>query len=220
MATNNQASDDLLLAYAAGKLSPAPSLVVASHVAMSAQSEERLSMFESLGGNLLEEQPLAELHEDLFERMLMRLDIPDEQAVPDTAPHGNDHASLDMGVTLPTPLAARQIGNWRCIAPGIRFAKVEVPEDPDFKVVLLRVRAGQALPMHGHKGTELTLILKGSFHDEGGTYLPGDIAEEDEQSDHQPIAGPEGECICLTVIEGSMRPHGWLARMLQPLIGF
>ena len=217
MTITHHASDALLLAYAAGHLSPAPALVIASHLAMSRQSEMRLADFERLGGALLDEQPMADVAPDLFGKMLARLDepLPEERiAVP------RDHGVLDIGVDIPAPLAERQIGKWRTLAPGIRFAAVDVPEDTAHKVVLLRVAAGKALPMHGHTGSELTLILKGCFSDECGTYGPGDLEEEDSASDHQPIVGPQGECICLSVIEGSLRPHGWVARLMMPLFGF
>ena len=43
------------------------------------------------------------------------------------------------------PLARREIGPWRWIGPGMRFARVEVPEDPDHNVILLRVGPGKAV---------------------------------------------------------------------------
>ena len=217
MEINHHASDELLLAYAAGQLSPAPALVLASHLAMSENSAERLTTFEQIGGALLEEQPMADVTPDLFERMLARLDgpMPAEQI-----PAPRDHHALKMGIVLPPPLAERRISKWRTVAPGIRFAVVDVPEDDQYKVVLLRVAPGKALPEHGHAGSELTLVLKGSFSDAGGTYGPGDIEEEDGDSNHQPMAGPEGECICVTAIEGRLIPNSLLARIIMPLLGF
>jgi putative transcriptional regulator len=217
MAVNHHASDELLLTYAAGQMSPAPALVVASHLAMSEEDADRLSTFERLGGALIDEQPLADIAPGLFEAMLARLDAP---APDEPAQAALNHSGLDMGITLPAPLAARRIGKWRTIAPGVRFADVEVPEDPTFKVVLLRVGAGKALPQHGHSGSELTLILKGYFSDEGGVYGPGDFEEEDSASNHQPVVGPEGECICLTAIEGRLMPKSWLAKIMMPFFGF
>jgi len=216
MTTTRIASDALLLAYAAGHLSPAPALVLASHLELSRASLDRYGAFESLGGALLDEQPLVPLAPDLFERTLARLDEP--VSAPVFASH--DHKMLDMGVAMPSPLLQRKISKWRFIAPGMRFAKVEVPEDPKFSVMMLRVGPGKALPMHGHTGSELTLILKGAYRDESGRYGPGDLDEETEESEHQPMVEGDGECICIAAIDGRMRPHGWLARMIQPLFGF
>lgn len=217
MAITHLASDMLLTDYATGRLTPAPALVVASHLAMSAASAERLSMLETVGGVLLDEEAMADVTPDLFERMLARLDEPQRES---ERPARYDHSGLGAGMTLPAPLAGRRIGRWKTIAPGMRFAIVDVPEDPAYKVVLLRVGAGRALPQHGHAGSELTLVLKGQFGDESGTYGPGDIQEEDSQSNHQPKVGPDGECICITAIEGHLVPESWLTRILLRLYGF
>lgn len=221
MQINHHASDALLLTYAAGHLSPAPALVVASHLALSSDSAERLRTFEQLGGALIEEQELADLEPDLFERMLARLDETpvSEPAEADVAAHPN-HDALDLGFELPAPLAARRIGKWRSIGPGIRFANVDVSEDTKVKLVLLRVAPNHALPHHGHSGNEVTLVLNGIFSDESGTYGPGDICEEDEDSDHQPMVGPDGECVCVIAIQGRLRPTNWLARLTLPFFGF
>jgi putative transcriptional regulator len=216
MSITHHASDTLLLDYAAGRLSPAPALVLSSHLAMSSKSQQKLGQFERLGGALLEEQPMAQVSTDLFDRMLAQLDTP---VRPDPISVGHDLRYLDLGMRAPQPLAERRISKWRWIAPGMRFAKVDVPEDPIYNVVLLRIGAGKSLPMHGHTGTELTLVLKGAFSDEGGRYGPGDLEEEDGDTDHQPKVEKDSECICLAAIEGSMTPHGLIARMMQPFIG-
>ena len=57
----HQTSEELLLRYAAGRLRPAPALVVASHLAMSPSSRRFVADLESLGGSLLDEQPMAAL---------------------------------------------------------------------------------------------------------------------------------------------------------------
>lgn len=217
MPINHHASDELLLAYAAGRLSPAPALVVASHLAMSEKSAGRLLDFERLGGALLDEQPMADVAPGLFDKMLTRLQepLPQERVVEPPV-----HGGVLSEIRLPLPLAARRIGKWRMIAPGIRFAPVDMPDDPEFKVMLLRVGSGKALPQHGHTGSELTLVLKGQYRDEAGIYGPGDIEEEDDTSNHQPRVEAGGECICLTAIQGTLRPNSLIARMMLPLFGF
>ena len=216
MSTVHQTSEDLLLRYAAGQLRPAPALVVASHVAMSQSSRAVLGQFENVGGALIEEQPMAELSAGLFEQTLARIgeNMPEESAA-----KANDHDRLAMGITLPEPLARRKIGPWKWLGPGMRFARIEMPEDPDHNLVLLRVPAGRALPAHSHSGEEVSLVLKGSFHDEIGRYIPGDMILEDEETDHSPMVDDGGECICLVSIEGPMRIKSWLGRVVQPFIG-
>ena len=74
------------------------------------------------------------------------------------------------------------------------------------------------MPEHGHGGTELTLVLTGSYHDEIGHFGPGDVADLDEDVDHQPVVGDQG-CICLVASEQPARFHGFISRMIQPLVG-
>ena len=55
------------------------------------------------------------------------------------------------------------------------------------KLRLLKVAPGHGIPEHGHGGAELTLVLRGSFHDETGRYARGDVADLDETVEHQPV---------------------------------
>ena len=212
----NQTSEELLLRYAAGRLRPAPALVVASHLAMSPSSRQIVKRFEGIGGALLDEEPMAELSVDLFERTLAGLDLP---VRPEKAAPARSHEALDMGIAIPEPLARRAIGPWKWLGPGMRFARVDMPEDPDHNLVLLRVPAGRAMPEHSHSGEEITLVLKGAFHDDSGRYATGDLIEEDEETNHIPVVDHDGECICLAAIEGPMKIKNWLGRMVQPFLG-
>ncbi|MGV3549956.1 ChrR family anti-sigma-E factor [Rhizobium sp.] len=212
----NQTSEELLLRYAAGQLRPAPALVVASHLAMSPSSRRFVAGLEGVGGAILDEAPMVDLSAGLFERTMAALDTP---VRPASSSPVRSHEALDMGVTIPAPLARRSIGPWKWLGPGMRFARVSMPEDPDHNLILLRVPAGRAVPEHSHSGEECTVVLKGSFHDEGGRYLTGDLIHEDEETDHTPTVDMDGECICLTAIEGRMRIKGWMGRMVQPFLG-
>jgi putative transcriptional regulator len=211
-----QTSEELLLRYAAGRLRPAPALVVASHLAMSPSSRRFVAGLESVGGALLDREELAELSTGLFERTLAALDKP---VRPESLAPLRSHELLDMGIPVPPPLARRAIGRWKWLGPGMRFARVEMPDDPDHNLVLLRVPAGRSLPEHSHSGEEVTLVLKGSFHDESGRYGVGDLIHEDAETDHMPAVGMDGECICLVAIEGPMKLKNWLGRMMQPFLG-
>jgi putative transcriptional regulator len=216
MSFAHQTSEELLLRYAAGQLRPAPALVVASHLAMSPSSRRLLAGLEGIGGTMLDDAPMADLSVGFFERTLAMLDTP---VRPDALPPVRSHEALDMGVALPSPLARRSIGRWRWLGPGMRFARIHMPEDPDHNLVLLRVPKGQALPEHTHSGEELTLVLKGAFYDEAGRYGVGDLMLEDEETDHTPTVDMDGECICLTAIEGPLRFKGWIPSLLRPLLG-
>ncbi len=73
------------------------------------------------------------------------------------------------------------------------------------------------MPVHGHRGMELTLVLSGSFSDDHGTFARGDIEEADESIEHQPVANEGEDCICLAVTDAPLRFHG-IAALLQPFL--
>jgi putative transcriptional regulator len=201
MKTSHPAGDDLLIAYAAGTLSSAPALIVASQRAMLPDVAERLDILERIGGALLDQQAAAPLSDGLLDSLLARLDDEDQPLRSAEPDEHVDHDHLDLGMVLPAPLATLRIGDWRAAGPGIRTAVVDVPDDPLFKVVLLRAEAGVVLPRHGHPGLELSLVLKGRFSDDSGSYGPGDIDEADDSLEHQPRVSADGECICLIATE-------------------
>ena len=104
--------------------------------------------------------------------------------------------------------------------PASDGVRITVPGSPDARVMLLRGRPGLQLPAHGHTGEEFTLILKGWLFDDRGAYGPGDFDEAGDEIDHQPVVGPDGECVCLAALDGDTRLHSRLGRWLRPLVGF
>jgi putative transcriptional regulator len=85
--------------------------------------------------------------------------------------------------------------------------------------VLLRVAGGRRLPKHGHQGIELTQVLHGSFSDETGRYVTGDLYETDDDIHHRPVADRGSDCVCLVALEASIRLEEGLGRLLQRIIG-
>ncbi|HSI41278.1 MAG TPA: ChrR family anti-sigma-E factor [Xanthobacteraceae bacterium] len=215
MSITHHPSDETLLRYAAGTLAAGPALVVAAHLAASPASRARLRDFEALAGAMLEAVPPTALADDALARTLARLDAPAPAVRPAMAPPPD----LPPGTLWPAPLGAYPVGRWRFLAPGVRWSRIEVP-DPQSRVILMRVAGGMKLPAHGHSGIEYTCVLAGAFSDDSGRYGPGDLAEEDDDTDHQPLVEPGAECVCLIAMQGRTRPHGWLGRLVQPLLGF
>ena len=108
---------------------------------------------------------------------------------------------------------------WRWLGPGVWDHPL--PLTGAGKLRLLKVAPGRGVPEHGHGGAELTLVLRGSFHDETGRYARGDVADLDETIEHQPVADPgASDCICLVASETPERFRGLLARQWQRVRGF
>jgi putative transcriptional regulator len=86
-------------------------------------------------------------------------------------------------------------------------------------VRLFSIAPGTTIPHHSHGGTELTLVLSGSFSDEIGRFGPGDLADLDDSVSHQPVADTNEPCICLIATDERLRFTGMFSRLIQPLVG-
>jgi putative transcriptional regulator len=103
---------------------------------------------------------------------------------------------------------------WQSLGRGVKQAILKT--DGEASARLLRIPGGQAMPDHGHKGTELTLVLQGAFMDGNRRYGRGDVDVATEETEHTPVAEAGQECICLAVSDGRLKFHGLLPRLAQP----
>ncbi|GGL81247.1 ChrR family anti-sigma-E factor [Wenxinia marina] len=208
-------TDDLLMSYAAGALPEAFGLVVAVHLSMCDECRARAESYDGVGGAVLEGAAPAEMAPGAFEGALAR--IRDEGA-PQRAPVRSARPRRD----LPAPLAdyaGDSFGTvpWKRVGGGVSQAVLVTGDGATAR--LLRIPAGIAVPDHGHRGTELTLVLQGAFRDETDRFGPGDVEVADEQLDHQPVAEAGADCICLAATDAPLRFNGWIPRIAQPFLG-
>ena len=123
--------------------------------------------------------------------------------------------------SLPRPLRDYTGGTldalpWRRLGP---IAEVQLLRDfPGFTTRLLRIRRGVGVPVHTHRGTELTLVLRGAFSDEGGHFARGDVEEADPEVTHRPVADPGEDCLCLAVTDAPLKLTSRLGRLLNPFL--
>ncbi|MGI3170237.1 ChrR family anti-sigma-E factor [Pseudooceanicola sp. C21-150M6] len=202
-------TEELLIGYAAGTLPEAFNLVVASHVSMCDTCRAALESYESVGGAMLEEAGVT-LAEGSLDLCLARLD--DEV--------GPIAARPAPGV-LPQPLRDYVGGDvdairWRAVGGGVRQAIL--PTSKAASARLLFIPAGAAVPDHGHRGTELTMVLQGAFADETDRFGRGDVEVANEDLEHQPIAEAGADCICLAATDAPLRFRSLLPRLAQPFL--
>lgn len=214
IAIKHHISDELLLDYAAGHLAEGWSLALATHIAMCPECRKRLDIVEAAGGALVETLEPVEGPETSWDDLKARI-------LSDTAPAKPEPRKPQAAGELPEPLRS-YVGNladirWRNIGAGHQF--MIKTGDSETQVRLLRIPAGKPVPEHSHGGRELTLVLKGSFHDEVDHFGPGDLEEADGDLTHQPIAGTEEDCICLAVTDAPLKFRSRLVRLVQPLFG-
>ena len=210
--------DEWLMAYAAGTLSEGQSLLVASHLSYLDDAATRLATAEAAGGALVEALRPDTMSPDALARTLAPLDAP--------APAPASRAPQAIaGDPLPPPLRAWLGGKsvddlpWSYLGPGMKKVKLWRGGPNDQRLWMLRAAPGVKIPEHGHSGTELVLVLKGSLEDPHGIFHTGDVEESDGSLSHGLKIGGEEECICLAVTEGPTRFKGWIAKLLQPFIG-
>ena len=205
-------TDELLLGYATGNLPEAFSLVVATHISLCDECRARLASFEEIGGALLDEDESVAVSDDALAATLELI----SGAPKDPIKVRNSTASGDV---FPAPLQDYVGGDlssvqWRPIAGGVKQAMLKTSRDATVR--LLSIPGGAAMPDHGHRGTELTLVLQGAFHDEDERFGRGDIEVANEDLHHTPIAEEGMDCICLAATDAPLRFRGLIPRIAQP----
>lgn len=208
-------SDKLLMAYSAGSLPEAFNLAVATHVALCDDCRARLASFDAIGGAMLEQaqDDRLGLGADALASTLARIKA--------TPPAPKPLARPATAKVLPEPLASYVGGDvdairWRSIGGGVRQAILATSKAATAR--MLYIPAGAAVPDHGHNGLEMTLVLQGAFADETARFGRGDIEIADEDLDHQPVAEPGEDCICLAVTDAPLKFRAILPRLAQPFL--
>ncbi|MEO0729914.1 MAG: cupin domain-containing protein, partial [Pseudomonadota bacterium] len=108
---------------------------------------------------------------------------------------------------------------WRRLGWGVWHYPIALKGERSGDLRLIKVQGGQAMPEHGHGGSELTLVLDGAYHDELGTFAAGDIADLDDDIEHRPVADSDMGCICLIASDRKARFTGVIGRLIQPITG-
>ena len=202
-------TDQLLMGYSSGNLPEAFNLVVATHLSMCDDCRATLHAFDAVGGSLLDNNETSEMGDSSLAETLKL--IAAKPVVKKLAPTSS----------LPGPLVD-YIGDdlegvkWRPVGMGVRQAILKTSKNATAR--LLYIPAGSALPDHGHKGTELTLVIKGAFSDETARFSAGDVEVANEDIEHTPVAEIGEDCICLSATDAPLRFNGLVPRMVQPFL--
>jgi len=216
-----------VLSFAAGALSAEMAAVAATHMEVCELCRERLSEAERIGGALLgQQQPAAGADAARGARLReAMLDLLDEEPKLEADAADGRLPATDAPVDadcLPRPLQpyfgrSWRALRWRWMAPGVHM--IRAARGSGDTLILLKIAPGKSMPIHSHQGTELTQILQGAYNDALGHYAPGDVADLDNEIQHQPITAPGVPCVCVAALDAPLRFPGWLARKLQPLVG-
>ncbi|MVA56905.1 ChrR family anti-sigma-E factor [Agrobacterium vitis] len=229
MTVHHHVSDELLLDYANGSLAEGWGIAIATHLALCPDCRRRLATMEATAGALLEAEKPVDADRSVdrsWQDMRARLTASGERTRESTVSRVDaspDATHRQRDAILPEPLRSylgQDIDSlkWKSLGRGAYHIPIKT-RDGETSVRLLRIPAGKPVPEHSHGGRELTLVLKGSFHDGQGRFARGDLEEADEHLEHQPIAEDGEDCICLAVTDAPLRFKSRLVRLFQPILG-
>lgn len=212
--------DEWLMDYATGNLSTAYATLVASHRSFHPALQQKLSLVEDIGGDFINNASPMGLSADCLSKTLAMLDDGGADEPSDSTAYSRqnmeDFVPKALADVLDGPVADQ---HWRFLGPGMRYAKLW-QEDSGETLWLLKAKGGTEVPIHDHRGLEMTLILKGSYCVADQRYEPGMLEMADDAvANHAPIIDEGDECICLVVTDAPIRLHSFVGRLFQPFIG-
>ncbi|MEM6308612.1 MAG: ChrR family anti-sigma-E factor [Pseudomonadota bacterium] len=204
----------ILMAYAAGTLPEAFNLLVASHLSLCDDCRAEFESYEALGGELLETQAFdqAAMSGGSLEATL---------ALIAGGPVEEPARPIRAKGVLPTPLQDYVGGDlsdikWKPVGMGVKQAILKTSSEASAR--LLFIPAGAAMPDHGHKGVEMTMVLQGAFQDEDDYFARGDVEIADVDLHHTPVADIHEDCICLAVTDAPLKFRGLIPKIAQPFL--
>ena len=208
---------EILMSYAAGNSSSSVSLIVASHITVCSKCRKEVSFYEDIGGKVLEESLSVETKAETLDIILSKLDGINSELISNTIIENSSFKNIPVVLQKMLPEGNSLTENWKKGIGGIKYFNIDMESvHKDSHARMLSIPPGKKLPNHGHEGQELTLVLEGGFSDENGYYNVGDVAIEDENNIHTPIADSEEGCLCLVVYEGNLKFKG----VFGPILNF
>jgi len=212
MSIKHHLSQPILMAYSAGTLPEAFNLVVATHISMCDDCRAALESYDAVGGSVLETCDSVDLDADAFEATMALISAPVPQPI---------RVKTTRDGIFPGPLQHYVGGDldavkWRSVGGGVQQAILETSKDASVR--LIRIAAGASVPDHGHRGTELTLVLQGAFRDETDRFGRGDVEVANEDMSHTPVAEEGADCICLAATDAPLRFNSLIPRIAQPFL--
>lgn len=212
--TRHHPSQDLLVEYAAGALSPSMALCVGVHLKYCPHCQEQVERLTSLGTALFCELEGVAPSEGLFDQILARIE---EEDALERGP-ARENSAMRARKLLQSWLP----GGWATVEWKPQWFKVyeyvlELSANGRSRLALQKIAAGGRAPIHGHHGREITVVLEGGFSDDQGVYEEGDFIIRDQDHQHRPRAMEHRDCICLTLLEAPVKltgPFGqWIERL-------
>lgn len=203
------------MSCSAGSQPEAFAAVMASHMTVCPQCQKELAFMEQIGVAMFDKLSATPVERDAPVAALRAGEA--DTDIETARPTAQGFVPAPLVPVIGSDLDAI---HWKRVSIGVWQHAIPLSGKTHGELRLIRVAPGHALPEHCHTGSELTLVLKGSYRDATGHYSAGDVADVAGDAAHAPIADAKDGCICLIATEGKLKFKSPIARFFQPITGF
>ncbi|MFH0257151.1 ChrR family anti-sigma-E factor [Vibrio rumoiensis] len=208
---------ELMTVFANGELPASLSIAIASHLELCSECKNTV---ESITQQTAEQQ-LSSVHntpsshennEDDFADMIANITQDDSLFEIQEAPLQTVEFKGQQFI-LPRALQSLSLQKQQNLGKLTR-SRIELHEG-NIKASLLHIEPGGSVPVHTHKGFELTLLLDGEFEDQMGRYQKGDFIWLTGEHEHSPTT--KTGCLCFTVSNDALMFTQGISKLLNPI---
>lgn len=212
---NHHPSNEMLEQFHRGELPPGVSVAISAHLELCGEcAQQTLNIAITVSEEWNQRESKIGCH-DLDDLVNDILSQPQQVTEPVKTVTTNRVHLMERSVSVPLVLAkaAGQELVWKKLPGGINYAPMAL--DRGAQCDLLYMKPGSQIPPHKHQGTEITLVLDGSFNDEAGRYHTGDFIVRTQKDSH--AASSDDGCLCFTVLDSPVVFTSGMARLFNPL---
>jgi len=222
---NHHPDDNLLTEYASGSAATAISIVVCAHLQTCPQCRQRVEQLNNLGAAILKQSVAEPVQQESFDQLMARIRNQSTPVVKasnstETAPlYVNDPMMKRLPKVIAKLLPRDGKVKWQSAGASLKMARLKTGQQ-DYEVCFQKISSGGKVFEHGHRGTEITLVLHGSFSDEDGIYSEGDFLVRTPGEVHRPTATQNEDCLCISVVEAPVKITGLFGKLINPFLPF
>ncbi|WP_038150236.1 ChrR family anti-sigma-E factor [Vibrio litoralis] len=210
---------ELMSVFASGELPASLSIAVAAHLELCRDCQttvDRITQQAAQQEFTTSSTSYQQDHEDDFADMIAQITQDDalfdaqiysDKAVEQTIEFKGQHYTLPRALQSLVLQKPQKLGK-------LTRSRIDLQEG-SLKTSLLHIEPGGSVPMHTHKGFELTLLLDGEFEDQMGKYQIGDFIWLTGEHEHTPTTTTG--CLCFTVSNDALQFTQGISKLLNPI---
>lgn len=204
---------ELMSVFASGELPASLSIAVAAHIELCRDCQTLVNRItQQAAQQEFTSLPPQQDHEEDFSDMIAQ--ITQDDALFEMAQASEQTIEFKgQYYTLPRALQSLSVQKPQKLGKLTR-SRIDLQEG-SLKTSLLHIEPGGSVPIHTHKGFELTLLLDGEFEDEMGKYQKGDFIWLTGEHEHTPTTTTG--CLCFTVSNDALQFTQGISKLLNPI---